>query len=549
VTEYISYNKYTTLLASTTGEEWIIDTGVKVDTAGVSIDASGTATGQNFIVKGHLTSTEGPFFRIGTGEVADISTDIKFDYKATAVSGGMGFEAISGGIDILNLAVLKSQSTLFSLTGDNQSMENDGRMRSLDAGAVRIVGDEALVDNNDGSIWAVKTVLYVKGDGTEINNNSVMRSTAGLGIDVRGDDAVIFNNNSLIAASQGIRLSGHAAQIFNNGDIDSHNSTGVTVSGNDLVLENNGTIDGGRFGLVVRGDDFAITNHKLIHGENIGVLLEGDGSLLTQDRIRGNVGIEVESGYVDIHNTNIIGAASTKLAAIIISGNDGSSLVNDSAIHAKSGVVFQGGNGVETVNNRGWLDGDVYLGGGNDRFINVNGQVTGVVHGGNGDDIYTIGKAIGLAEAADSGTDTVRSRVNYSLAENFENLELLGKYSINGDGNSAGNVLTGNSGDNVLSGHGGRDTLSGGGGSDALIGGSGRDVFVFSEDSGRDRILDFTLGTDRISFEDFDGIDKFSDVKSHLLVSGDDLVIHVGADRIVIEGGAHLTLHASDFIF
>jgi Ca2+-binding RTX toxin-like protein len=549
VTEYIRYNKYTTLLASTTGEEWIIDTGVKVDTASVTIDANGTATGQSFIIKGHLISTTGPFFRIGDGEVADISTDIKFDYKATAVSGGIGFEAVSGGIDILNLAVLKSQSTLFSLKCDNQSIENDGRMRSLDAGALRIVGDEALVDNNDGWIKAVKTVLYVKGDGADINNNSVMRSTAGLGIDVRGDEATISNNNSLLAAGLGVRLSGDAGHIFNNGKIVSQHSTGVSVTGDDLVLENNGTIDGGRVGLVVRGDDFAITNHKLIQGDNIGVLLDGNGTLLTQDRIRGKVGIEVESGYVDIHNSNIISAASSKLAAIVISGNDGSSLINDAAIHAKSGIVFQGGSGVETVNNRGWLDGDVYLGGGNDRFTNINGQVTGIVHGGNGDDIYTIGKAIGLAESADSGTDTVRSRVNFSLAENFENLVLLGKYAINGDGNSAGNVLTGNSGDNVLSGHGGRDTLSGGGGSDILIGGSGRDVFVFSEGSGKDRILDFTVGTDRISFEDFDGIDTLSDVKSHLRVSGDDLVIHAGADRMVIAGGADMTLHASDFIF
>lgn len=127
-----------------------------------------------------------------------------------------------------------------------------------------------------------------------------------------------------------------------------------------------------------------------------------------------------------------------------------------------------------------------------------------------GDDVY-IADASGdvASEAANRGTDTVRSSATYRLRRNVENLILTGAAAINGEGNEQDNVLTGNAAANVLEGKAGIDTLSGqegndrllgGDGNDALTGGPGQDVFEFDtplDDSGNvDHITDFSPADD-----------------------------------------------------
>lgn len=79
--------------------------------------------------------------------------------------------------------------------------------------------------------------------------------------------------------------------------------------------------------------------------------------------------------------------------------------------------------------------------------------------GGMGNDIYTIDSLDTVVEYANSGTDTVISRIGYTLGNNLENLQLAGTSNINGTGNSLGNVLSGNSGNNILNGKLGVDTV------------------------------------------------------------------------------------------
>ena len=76
---------------------------------------------------------------------------------------------------------------------------------------------------------------------------------------------------------------------------------------------------------------------------------------------------------------------------------------------------------------------------------------------------------------------------------------------LSGDLNDNG--LFGGGGNDTLSGLGGNDTLNGGFGDDRLIGGSGDDVltgafgadiFIFADNFGADRILDFDADLDRI---------------------------------------------------
>ena len=96
--------------------------------------------------------------------------------------------------------------------------------------------------------------------------------------------------------------------------------------------------------------------------------------------------------------------------------------------------------------------------------------------GGAGDDTYVVDSSADIiSEPAIAGTDTVISRVTWTLQSFLENLTLTGTDPINGSGNQAANVITGNSAANTLNGDGGNDSLHGGAGNDNLVGGAGND--------------------------------------------------------------------------
>jgi Ca2+-binding RTX toxin-like protein len=115
--------------------------------------------------------------------------------------------------------------------------------------------------------------------------------------------------------------------------------------------------------------------------------------------------------------------------------------------------------------------------------------------GGAGNDTFTTDGGDILNEAANGGTDTVRSSVTFTLLTNFENLVLTGSSAINGTGNSAINTITGN---------GAVNTLNGSTGSDTMTGGLGNDSFVFNTTLGTsniDRITDYTAVNDTFRLE------------------------------------------------
>jgi len=98
----------------------------------------------------------------------------------------------------------------------------------------------------------------------------------------------------------------------------------------------------------------------------------------------------------------------------------------------------------------------------------LNGGVgVDTLAGGVGNDSYVVDN-IGdtVIENAGAGTDTVESSVNYTLADNVENLTLTGVLALKGTGNNLANVMLGNSGNNSLNGAGGADTMEGGAGND-----------------------------------------------------------------------------------
>lgn len=90
--------------------------------------------------------------------------------------------------------------------------------------------------------------------------------------------------------------------------------------------------------------------------------------------------------------------------------------------------------------------------------------------------------------------------------------------ALDAEGNSGDDVLIGGIGNDTLNGGAGNDTLRGdpsgsfisgndiliaGSGNDVLEGGGGADTFVFSQDNGANRILDFEVGVDIIDLQGF----------------------------------------------
>ena len=118
--------------------------------------------------------------------------------------------------------------------------------------------------------------------------------------------------------------------------------------------------------------------------------------------------------------------------------------------------------------------------------------------GGLGNDTYVLDTTTDtIMEATGGGIDTVQAGWTYTLAANFENLELTGTVSINGTGNSAANVLTGNSAANFLDGKAGADILIGGLGDDSYYIDNVGDLAVEAAGNGYDDVysrVDYSLG-------------------------------------------------------
>jgi Ca2+-binding RTX toxin-like protein len=87
-----------------------------------------------------------------------------------------------------------------------------------------------------------------------------------------------------------------------------------------------------------------------------------------------------------------------------------------------------------------------------------------------------------VIEQAGQGYDIVYASVDYTLADNVEELRLLGSADLDAAGNSQANILVGNGGDNVLK------------------GGAGSDIYVHELYGGDDRIIESSGAQDALVF-------------------------------------------------
>ncbi len=91
------------------------------------------------------------------------------------------------------------------------------------------------------------------------------------------------------------------------------------------------------------------------------------------------------------------------------------------------------------------------------------------LRGGSGNDIYVLDDPSDvLEEGTNAGIDTVKSKLNYTLGANLENLVLLAA-ALTANGNALANQLTGNDEANTLDGKAGADVMTGGKGDDVYF--------------------------------------------------------------------------------
>src|SRR5262249_26440431 len=127
-----------------------------------------------------------------------------------------------------------------------------------------------------------------------------------------------------------------------------------------------------------------------------------------------------------------------------------------------------------------------------------------------------------VTEAANAGTDTVKSSISYTLGANLENLTLTGTADINATGNTFSNILIGNAGANNLAGGDGNDTITGGAGNDSINGGNGTDVAAFAGLSSDYQVAAGSNGAIVVTaLTDSDGKDTLSNVEVLHFSDGD----------------------------
>lgn len=214
--------------------------------------------------------------------------------------------------------------------------------------------------------------------------------------------------------------------------------------------------------------------------------------------------------------------------------------------------IIRGGASADTL--EGTVGNDLLLGRGGDDVLfgrAGNDRIDGgagadAMAGGPGDDTYRVGSARDtVIELAGEGHDTVETTLaRYSLADNFEDLRLVGSGGQTGRGNDAANRITGGSGADVLMGRGGDDVLIGAGGDDSLFGGAGNDRLdgdsgadTMAGGAGNDTYLVDDPG-DRVIEARGQGTDTVESLVSHVLGDQVENLVLVGGSAIDGTGNA-----------
>ena len=212
--------------------------------------------------------------------------------------------------------------------------------------------------------------------------------------------------------------------------------------------------------------------------------VDNTGDVITEDLNKGTD--KVNSSVTYTLSANVENLTLTGTLAINGTGNNLDNVITGNS--AANQLNGQAGN-------------DKLIGGGGDDTL-TGGSGVDTMIGGLGNDSYFV-ENVGdvVTETLNQGTDTVSSRLAYTLPANLENLILTGTLAINGTGNNLTNIIIGNTAANQLDGGLGDDTLDGGLSNNGLTGGAGNDSFRFTTTGHIDTITDYNVANDTIQLE------------------------------------------------
>lgn len=173
------------------------------------------------------------------------------------------------------------------------------------------------------------------------------------------------------------------------------------------------------------------------------------------DTLAGTTGIDQLEGLAG-NDTYVVNNAGDIVLEVASAGTDlvQSSITYTLPLNVENLTL----TGTAAINGTGNSTANTLTGNAGNNILD-GGAGADTLAGGAGNDTYLVDNTGDVVtEAANAGTDTVQSLVNWTLGTNLENLVLTGTAAINGTGNALANVLTGNSAANVLTGRAGDDT-------------------------------------------------------------------------------------------
>lgn len=329
-------------------------------------------------------------------------------------------------------------------------------------------------------------------------------------------------------------------------------------------------------------------NDTILGGDGADVLSGGAGA----DRLEGGEGADRLAG--EGGRDRLEGGA----GADVLNGGDGADVLlggggDDRLFGGAGGDVLNGGAGVDvllgfTGDDRlfGGLGNDTLEGGGgHDRLIGhvgadllMGGPGNDILEGGTGNDRLNgqsgrdrleggagadllLGGAHDDVLLGEGGQDRIYGHGGDDLLLGGPAADRIwgnrGADRINGGGGDdllnggwGGDRLFGGAGDDRLTGYFGDDLLSGDRGDDVLHGGAGRDTFIFT--AGRDRVLDFRPGTDRLQLDDAlwggAALSPAQVLALGRVVAGDAVFDFGGGDVLTLAGITDIAGLAADLI-
>jgi Ca2+-binding RTX toxin-like protein len=322
--------------------------------------------------------------------------------------------------------------------------------------------------------------------------------------------------------------------------------------GTKINIAHSGTLLGD-YGVIIRRDDAITTNSGQIVTDQFAYSTSGEHStFINNGFIKSHSAVEVAADDFTFKNGADGNIVATDTGLIVDSGYSLVTIINHGTFVTRGENLISSNDGKEHIVNDGVMHGWIMLGGGDDIYDGRGGKLNGVIGGGDGDDtVYVSDPKTKYEEAANAGTDTVKSMISYTLGENVENLKLIGKGDSDGVGSYGDNEIHGNIGNNRLYGLTGVDQLAGGKGNDILTGGSLADTFVYSSGDGKDRITDFAHGEDHIGIFGFGSqLDSWSELQSHMTQHDANHVwITLPKGVLVLDHVSLPTLDSGDFVF